>query len=148
MQRVRIGERQSLCEFNTVANFTVMHQVNAVRLNVKEFHTQRFWADEVTQFLSIQEKRLTAVLKHLHTSSVDTSLMQRQNDSHHALVQSLIHTGCGYKAWRQLNIQYCGGSVAILREPQTHSVTNLGQSQPRRCNAQTIHSVAPDYSEV
>eukprot|EP00971_Amphidinium_carterae_P133643 2647065-Amphidinium_carterae.1 len=29
----------------------------------------------------------------------------------HALVQSLIHTACGYEAWRQLNIQYYGGSV-------------------------------------
>eukprot|EP00971_Amphidinium_carterae_P223248 4429814-Amphidinium_carterae.2 len=30
----------------------------------------------------------------------------------HALVQSLIHTTCGYEAWRQLNTKYYGGSVA------------------------------------
>eukprot|EP00971_Amphidinium_carterae_P114772 2273452-Amphidinium_carterae.1 len=30
----------------------------------------------------------------------------------HALVQSLIYTTCGYEAWRQLNVQYSGGSVA------------------------------------
>eukprot|EP00971_Amphidinium_carterae_P015135 298917-Amphidinium_carterae.1 len=30
----------------------------------------------------------------------------------HALIQSLIHTACGYEEWRQLNVQYYGGSVA------------------------------------
>eukprot|EP00971_Amphidinium_carterae_P083366 1649863-Amphidinium_carterae.1 len=93
------------------------------------------WADEVMPFLRIEELRLTAILKSLRTtrqpitdadvigghtleaglerficlSRVTLSMTEGES---HALVQSLIHTSYGYEAWRQLNIQYYGGSVA------------------------------------
>eukprot|EP00971_Amphidinium_carterae_P249243 4947513-Amphidinium_carterae.1 len=90
-------------------------------------------------FLSIEEPRRTGILKHLQTIrqpitdanvisgySLETEserftslskimlhrLLSMTEGESHALVQSLIHTGCGYEAWRQLNIQYYGGLVA------------------------------------
>eukprot|EP00971_Amphidinium_carterae_P138287 2739937-Amphidinium_carterae.2 len=40
-------------------------------------------------------------------------LLSMTEGESHALVQSMIHTACGYEAWRQLNIQYYyGGSMA------------------------------------
>eukprot|EP00971_Amphidinium_carterae_P008552 168703-Amphidinium_carterae.1 len=51
--------------------------INAVRLNVKDFLPQKFkgdrsqfkpWADEAMLFLSIEEARLTAILKNMQTT--------------------------------------------------------------------------------
>eukprot|EP00971_Amphidinium_carterae_P154544 3064981-Amphidinium_carterae.1 len=51
--------------------------INAVRLNVKDFLPQKFkgdrnqfkpWADEVMLFLSVEEPRVTAILKSLQTT--------------------------------------------------------------------------------
>eukprot|EP00971_Amphidinium_carterae_P072612 1436116-Amphidinium_carterae.1 len=104
--------------------------INPIRLNVKDFlpHTQKFkgdqsqfkaWADEVMLFLSIEEPRLTNILKQLQTIhqpitdanvisgySLDAEserfislskvillrLLSMIEGESHALVQSLIHT--------------------------------------------------------
>eukprot|EP00971_Amphidinium_carterae_P005062 101311-Amphidinium_carterae.2 len=99
--------------------------IKAVRLNVKDFLPQR--ADEATPFLSIEEPRLSVTLKQLQTTrqpiidqnvisghSVEdeserfTSLskvilhhmLSMTEGESHALVQSFIHTACGYEMWR------------------------------------------------
>eukprot|EP00971_Amphidinium_carterae_P085502 1691576-Amphidinium_carterae.1 len=89
-------------------------QSNALKLNIKVFLPRKFkgdrgqfkaWADEVMLFLSIEEPRFTNIFKRLQT------IRQPITDANvisecHALVQSLIHTACGYETWRQLKIQY------------------------------------------
>eukprot|EP00971_Amphidinium_carterae_P330242 6463172-Amphidinium_carterae.2 len=138
------NRKEAACEFNMGAEQVKLKelnraQINAIRLNVKDFLPQKFegdhgqfksWADEVMFFLSIEEPRLTNILKRLQTirqpitdanviggytleAESDSSLSARSSYTGYCQGQkSLIHTACGYVAWRQLNIQYYGGSVA------------------------------------
>eukprot|EP00971_Amphidinium_carterae_P150546 2984221-Amphidinium_carterae.1 len=131
-------------QFNMVAEHVKFKglsraQINAIRLNVKDFLPQNFkgdrsqfkpWADEVMLFLSIEEPRLTNILRRLQTirqpmqmSLVDTHWKQSRRDSSLSTLHRLLsmtkgesHASfillCGYEAWPQLNIQYYGGSVA------------------------------------
>eukprot|EP00971_Amphidinium_carterae_P054474 1073093-Amphidinium_carterae.1 len=138
------AERNQHREFNVVAEqvkFSGLSKprINALRLNVKDL-PQKFkgdrgqfksWADEVMLFLSIEEPRLTNILRRLqtiHQPITDANviggysweaetvrftslskvtlhrLLSMTEGEGHALVQSLVHTACGYGAWRQLNI--------------------------------------------
>eukprot|EP00971_Amphidinium_carterae_P288249 5722597-Amphidinium_carterae.2 len=90
-------------------------------------------------YTSIEEPRLTAILRQLQTirqlitdanvisgynpeaesgrcTSLSKVMLHRLSSmtegESHALVQSLIHTAYGYEALRKLNIQHYGGSVA------------------------------------
>eukprot|EP00971_Amphidinium_carterae_P312050 6202897-Amphidinium_carterae.1 len=149
-RNIRMSQKEKPAhDFNMVAEQVMFKGlsragINAVRHNVKDFLPQELkrdrgefkaWADEVMLFLSIEEPRLTGILKQLQTTrqpitdanvisgySLDgeskrfTSLskvilhrlLSMTEGESHVLVQSLIHTACGYEAWRQLNTQYHG----------------------------------------
>eukprot|EP00971_Amphidinium_carterae_P259196 5143668-Amphidinium_carterae.1 len=85
-------------------------QINTVRLNVKDFLPQKFKRDRNViggYTLEAESGRfipLSNVILH--------RLLSMTEGESNALVQSLMHTACGYEAWRQLNVQYYGGSVA------------------------------------
>eukprot|EP00971_Amphidinium_carterae_P193275 3835622-Amphidinium_carterae.1 len=100
-------------------------------------------------FLSIEEPRLTGILKQLQTiRQPDANVIKGES---HALVQSLIHTACGYEARRQLNIQLFSTMQVQWQGNVLHSDSSchpLGVITTVQGDAQALHSVASDNSGV
>eukprot|EP00971_Amphidinium_carterae_P155995 3092608-Amphidinium_carterae.1 len=104
------------------------HQRN--RLNVKDFLPQKFkgdrgqfkaWANEVMLFLNNEEPRLTGILKQLQTirqpitdaNVISGYNVETESERFTSLSKVILHRLLSMtEAWRQLNIQYYGGSVA------------------------------------
>eukprot|EP00971_Amphidinium_carterae_P038667 760198-Amphidinium_carterae.3 len=74
-------------------------------------------------FLSIEEPRLTVILRQLQTIGQPITghnvILEEEAERSTSLSKVILHRLlsmtqflCGYEVWRQLNIQYYGGSVA------------------------------------
>eukprot|EP00971_Amphidinium_carterae_P211773 4202392-Amphidinium_carterae.1 len=79
-------------------------------------HDSRIYSNACRPYVSPSPMQMSLVDTHWKESQRSISLSKviphrlllMTEGVSHALVQSLIHTACGYEAWRQLN----GGSVA------------------------------------